>query len=188
MSKSKDLSDIATKKADIDDAIGKAHAQNTDTILDEGGANEVSAEQVRDVVDTSENLPILIKEEFEINNTQKAVMEFQFAQTQSRIVPIETFLNGTFNGNTTADFNFRAIVERTFCRKLGTSGGIDFVETQRITSITDGVTLTYVGVNNTTFRIEITSSTSTNLVYTAYIKLFPNKGTLNYNGLSIVIL
>ena len=46
MSKSKDLSDIATKKADIDDAITKKHTQNTDTILDEGGANEVSAETI----------------------------------------------------------------------------------------------------------------------------------------------
>ena len=51
MSKSKDLSDIAGKKSDIDDAIEKAHSQNTDTILDEGGANEISAEALKAIAD-----------------------------------------------------------------------------------------------------------------------------------------
>ena len=54
MSKSKDLSDIATKKADIDDAIEKAHTQNTDTILDEGGANEVSAVGIKTHIDDTD--------------------------------------------------------------------------------------------------------------------------------------
>ena len=36
--------------ADIDDAVSKKHTQNTDTILDEGGENEISAEQMRELL------------------------------------------------------------------------------------------------------------------------------------------
>ena len=36
--------------ADIDDAVSKRHTQNSDTKLDDGGANEVTAEQLRDLV------------------------------------------------------------------------------------------------------------------------------------------
>jgi len=36
---------------DIDDAVSKKHTQNTDTILDEGGANEVAVSDIKDAVD-----------------------------------------------------------------------------------------------------------------------------------------
>jgi len=35
--------------SDIDDAVSKKHTQNTDTKLDEGGANEISAEQLKEL-------------------------------------------------------------------------------------------------------------------------------------------
>lgn len=37
--------------ANIDDAVSKRHTQNTDTILDDGGANEVSAAEIRTFID-----------------------------------------------------------------------------------------------------------------------------------------
>lgn len=37
--------------ADIDDAVAKRHTQNTDTKLDEGGANEVTAAEIRNAID-----------------------------------------------------------------------------------------------------------------------------------------
>ncbi|MHA2012789.1 MAG: hypothetical protein ACTSWG_10520 [Candidatus Helarchaeota archaeon] len=40
--------------SDIDDAVTKKHTQNTDTKLDEGGANEVSASQAKDAYTHSE--------------------------------------------------------------------------------------------------------------------------------------
>jgi len=40
-------------KTSYDDAVSKAHTQNTDTKLDEGGANEVSASEVKGAVTNS---------------------------------------------------------------------------------------------------------------------------------------
>lgn len=40
-------------KTSYDDAVTKAHTQNTDTILDEGGANEVSAADIKSAVTDS---------------------------------------------------------------------------------------------------------------------------------------
>src|SRR6056297_2918098 len=39
--------------AEIDVALGKAHDQNTDTMLDSGGANEVSAEDLAEAINTT---------------------------------------------------------------------------------------------------------------------------------------
>lgn len=55
MSKNKTLSDYPDKADDIDDAVNKAHVQNTDTVLDEGGANEVSAEAIGIAITASSN-------------------------------------------------------------------------------------------------------------------------------------
>ena len=41
--------------ADIDDAVDKKHTQNTDTILNNGGANQVSASQLKSHIN---NAPI----------------------------------------------------------------------------------------------------------------------------------
>lgn len=37
--------------SDVSDAISKKHVQNTDTILDDGGANEISAAQAKEAYD-----------------------------------------------------------------------------------------------------------------------------------------
>jgi len=36
---------------DVSDAVSKAHTQNTDQYLDQGGANEISAAQVKEAYD-----------------------------------------------------------------------------------------------------------------------------------------
>lgn len=55
----------SSSTADIDDAVSKKHSQNTDTKLDEGGANEVTAAEVKNVVD---NALVASVDDFTIKN------------------------------------------------------------------------------------------------------------------------
>ena len=55
MSKPRLIADFPNKADDYDEAAEKSHDQNTDTALDEGGDNEVTAEDIRDHVDSTEN-------------------------------------------------------------------------------------------------------------------------------------
>ena len=45
------LAELARRFQDIIDSLSASHTQNTDTILDEGGANEVSAEALKSIAD-----------------------------------------------------------------------------------------------------------------------------------------
>ena len=45
------LAELARRFQDIIDSLSASHTQNTDTILDEGGANEVSAEVIKAFTD-----------------------------------------------------------------------------------------------------------------------------------------
>ena len=45
--------DTVKSDTDISDAISKKHSQNTDTYLDQGGANQVSASELRTALDTT---------------------------------------------------------------------------------------------------------------------------------------
>lgn len=45
----------SSSPSEIDDAVEDSHVQNTDTILDEGGDNEVTAEEVREHIDSTSN-------------------------------------------------------------------------------------------------------------------------------------
>src|SRR5690625_1430391 len=55
MSKPRRIADFPNKADDYDQAVSKSHDQNTDTALDEGGDNEVTAEDIRGHVDSTEN-------------------------------------------------------------------------------------------------------------------------------------
>jgi len=45
------LAELARRFTDIIDSLSASHTQNTDTILDEGGANEMSAEVIKAFID-----------------------------------------------------------------------------------------------------------------------------------------
>src|SRR5690554_1274941 len=55
MSKPRRIADFPNKADDYDEAVSKSHVQNTDTALDQGGDNEVTAEEIREHVDSNEN-------------------------------------------------------------------------------------------------------------------------------------
>src|SRR5690554_1030463 len=55
MSKPRTIAEYPNRADDYDQAVSKSHDQNTDTVLDEGGDNEVTAEEIRDHVDSNEN-------------------------------------------------------------------------------------------------------------------------------------
>src|SRR5690554_1669909 len=55
MSKPRTIADFPNKADDYDEAVSKSHVQNTDTALDQGGDNEITAEDIRDHVDSTEN-------------------------------------------------------------------------------------------------------------------------------------
>src|SRR5690625_4552365 len=55
MSKPRRIADFPNKADDYDEAVSKSHVQNTDTVLDEGGDHEVTAEDIRGHVDSTEN-------------------------------------------------------------------------------------------------------------------------------------
>lgn len=54
--------------ADISDAVSKKHNQNSDTILDEGGADEVSANEIRSHVDDNTNPHSVTKSQVGLGN------------------------------------------------------------------------------------------------------------------------
>lgn len=65
----KSLLDTYTESnADIVDAILKKHTQNTDTILDDGGANEISASELRSHVDDNSNPHSVTKSQVGLGN------------------------------------------------------------------------------------------------------------------------
>src|SRR5690554_436873 len=55
MSKPRTIAEYPNRADDYDEAVSKSHVQNTDTVLDQGGDNEVTAEEIRDHVDSNEN-------------------------------------------------------------------------------------------------------------------------------------
>jgi len=55
MSKPRLIADFPNKADDYAEAVEKSHDQNTDTALDQGGDNEVTAEEIREHVDSNEN-------------------------------------------------------------------------------------------------------------------------------------
>ena len=55
MSKPRTIAEYPNRADDYDEAVSKSHVQNTDTVLDEGGDNEVTAEAIRDHVDSTDN-------------------------------------------------------------------------------------------------------------------------------------
>src|SRR5690554_4715661 len=55
MSKPRLIADFLNKADDYAEAVEKSHDQNTDTALDQGGDNEVTAEDIRDHVDSTDN-------------------------------------------------------------------------------------------------------------------------------------
>ena len=55
MSKPRTISDYPNRAEDYETAVSKMHDQNTDIALDEGGGNEVSAEEIRTHIDSREN-------------------------------------------------------------------------------------------------------------------------------------
>src|SRR5690554_7516080 len=55
MSKPRTIAEYPNRADDYDEAVSKSHDQNTDTALDQGGDNEVTAEEIRDHVDSNEN-------------------------------------------------------------------------------------------------------------------------------------
>lgn len=55
MSKPRTISDYPNRADDYDQAVSKSHVQNTDIALDEGGSHEVTAEAIRDHVDSTDN-------------------------------------------------------------------------------------------------------------------------------------
>src|SRR5690625_1573470 len=54
MSKPRLIADFPNKADDYDEAVSKSHVQNTDTVLDEGGDHEVTEEDIRGHVDSTE--------------------------------------------------------------------------------------------------------------------------------------
>jgi|SRR5690625_1559924 len=55
MSKPRTIAEYPNRADDYDEAVSKSHVQNTDTVLDQGGDNEVTAEEIRDHVDSTDN-------------------------------------------------------------------------------------------------------------------------------------
>src|SRR5690625_203285 len=55
MSKPRLIAEYPNRADDYDEAVSKSHDQNTDTALDEGGDNEVTAEDIRGHVDSTNN-------------------------------------------------------------------------------------------------------------------------------------
>src|SRR5690625_2686063 len=55
MSKPRTIAEYPNRADDYDEAVSKSHVQNTDTVLDEGGDNEVTAQTIRGHVDSTEN-------------------------------------------------------------------------------------------------------------------------------------
>jgi len=55
MSKPRTIAEYPNRADDYDQAVSKSHDQNTDTVLDEGGDHEVTAEDIRGHVDSTEN-------------------------------------------------------------------------------------------------------------------------------------
>src|SRR5690625_4616432 len=55
MSKPRTIAEYPNRADDYDEAVSKSHVQNTDTVLDEGGDHEVTAEDIRGHVDSTEN-------------------------------------------------------------------------------------------------------------------------------------
>src|SRR5690625_584751 len=55
MSKPRTIAEYPNRADDYDGAVSKSHVQNTDTVLDQGGDNEVTAEEIRDHVDSTDN-------------------------------------------------------------------------------------------------------------------------------------
>src|SRR5690625_144089 len=55
MSKPRTIAEYPNRADDYDQAVSKSHDQNTDTALDQGGDNEVTAEDIRGHVDSAEN-------------------------------------------------------------------------------------------------------------------------------------
>src|SRR5690625_7856976 len=55
MSKPRTIAEYPRRADDYDEAVFKSHVQTTDTVLDQGGDNEVTAEEIRDHVDSTDN-------------------------------------------------------------------------------------------------------------------------------------
>jgi len=55
MSKPRRIADFPNKADDYDQAVSKSHVQNTDTVLDEGGDHEVTAEDIVGHIENEEN-------------------------------------------------------------------------------------------------------------------------------------
>src|SRR5690625_811755 len=55
MSKPRRIADFPNKADDYDEAVSKSHVQNTDTVLDQGGDNEVTAEDIVGHIENEEN-------------------------------------------------------------------------------------------------------------------------------------
>src|SRR5690625_19584 len=55
MSKPRTIAEYPNRADDYDEAVSKSHDQNTDTVLDQGGDNEVTAEDIRGHVDSTNN-------------------------------------------------------------------------------------------------------------------------------------
>src|SRR5690625_7067557 len=55
MSNPRRIAEYPNRADDYDEAVSKSHDQNTDTVLDEGGDNEITAAGIRGHVDSTEN-------------------------------------------------------------------------------------------------------------------------------------